>query len=121
MGSADACDQFAYAERLGDVVVGAKLERLNFFFLCIENRHHEHRQAWCECANAAKSFNAADARHIDVEQDHVDGSGVEQLQCFFPARSFVNLEAEFGQRRPQSAADGRFIVNDENTNGRLVH
>ena len=49
------------------------------------------------------------------------GVEVEQLQSFFSARSFGDLESEFDERWAQCAADGRFVVNDQNANGRLVH
>ena len=44
-GGADAGDQFAGAEGLGDVVVGAQFERLHFFLFAVAHREHQHGQA----------------------------------------------------------------------------
>ena len=120
-GGADARDQFANAEGLGDVVVGAEFERLHLFFFAFANGDHQNRQAGSKSADAAQGLNAADAGHVDVEQDHVDVAGVQQLQRFFAARRFSDLKAEFNERRAQGSADGRFVVDDKNANGRLVH
>ena len=121
MRGADAGDEFADAERLSDVVVGAQFERFDLFFLAFENGHHEHGQARCEGTDAAQRLDAADTGHIDVEQDDVDRSGVEQLQRLFAPRRLVDLEAEFAEGRPQGAANGGFVVDDENTNDGLIH
>ena len=107
MGGANARDEFANAEGLGDVVVGAQFKRLHFFLFAFADSDHENGQAGREGADAAQGFNAADAGHVDVEQDHVDVAGVEQLQSFFAARGFSDLEAEFNERRAQGSADGR--------------
>ena len=48
-------------------------------------------------------------------------SGMEQLQRLFAARRFAELETKFHQRRAQVHADGRFIIDNQNANSRLVH
>ena len=66
---ADAGDQLARAEGLGDIVVGAQFERLHLILFLIAHRQHQDRQPGSEGANAAQRFNAADAGHIHIEQD----------------------------------------------------
>src|SRR6202034_3928846 len=109
---ADARDELANAEGLGDVVIGSELQGFTFFFLRVEYGHHEHRKAWRRGSNAAQGLDAADARHIDVEQNDIDRRGVEQLQRLFSARGFVNLKAQFDERGPKGAANGRLVVDD---------
>ncbi len=70
---ADAGDQFAGAERLGNVIVRAEVERLHFVFFLVAHGQHQDRQPRSKSANAAQRLNAADARHIHVEQHSVVG------------------------------------------------
>ena len=118
---ANARDQFARAEGLGNVVVRAKFQRLNLFFFAVAHRQHQHRQPRSKRADAAQRFDSADARHVDVEQHHVVSAGMQQLQRLFSARCFAELKSKLGQRRPQRAADRGFIIDDKNANGGLIH
>ena len=67
-------------------------------------------------AERAQCLHATDAGHIHIQQNSVVGCAAQQLQRLFSARGFGHLKAEFGQRRTQCPADGRFIVNNENAN-----
>ncbi len=118
---ADAGDQFASAEGLGDIVVGAQFERLDLLLFAVAHGKHENGQAGGEGTDAAQGFNAADAGHIDIEQDDVEAPGAQHLQSLFAARCLDHLKAELDQRRPQRSADGRFIVDEKNANHSLVH
>ena len=42
-----------------------------------------------KAADAAQRLDAANAGHVDVEQNNIDGSGMEQLQGFFAARGLL--------------------------------
>ncbi len=119
--SANAGDQFARAEGLGDVVVGAQLQRLHFFLFLVAHGQHEDGQPGSKGANAAQRLHAANARHVDVEQNRIAGRGAQHLQSLFAARGFGHLKAELQQRRPQRPADGRFVVDDKNANSGLAH
>src|SRR6202034_1157060 len=57
---ANARDELANAERLGDVVVCTEFKRFNLFFLAVQDRHHEHGQPGCEGADAPERLNPAD-------------------------------------------------------------
>jgi hypothetical protein len=118
---ADAGDELADAEGLGDVVIRALLKRGNLFFFGVTDGDHEHGQARGEGADAAQGFNAADAGHVDIEQDNVNGRGVKELQRLFTARGFKDLEAQLSERWPQGAANGGFIIDNKNTDRGLVH
>ena len=121
-GGADAGDQFANAEGLGHVVVGAEIEGFHLVFLLVAHGEHEHGQAGSKSADAAQRFNAADAGHIDVEQDTTSKLlARSSLQRLFAARGLGHLKAELNQRGAQGPADGRFVVDNKNANGRLVH
>ena len=119
--SADTRYEFADAEGLGDVIVGAKLESFNLFLFTVANCHHKHRKPGRKSANAAQRLNAADTWHVDVEKDNIDRRGMKQLQGFFAARRLEHLKPEFRKRRPECPANRRFVVNDENANCGLIH
>jgi hypothetical protein len=59
-----------------------------------------------KAANAAQGLDAADAGHVHVEQDGVEGRGAQQLQRLFAARGLGDLKAKFHQRGAQRPADG---------------
>src|SRR5580698_5811155 len=120
-GRAHTRNQFARAERLGDVIVGAQVERLYLFFFLVAHCQHENRQARRGGANAAQRLHAADARHVHVEKHRIERRRSEQLQRLFAARGFGHLEPEFRERRPQRPADCGLVVDHKNANGLRVH
>ena len=121
MRGADARNQLANAEGLGHIVVGAQLQRLHLVLFAVAHRHHQHRQARRRAANAAQRLNAANARHVDVQQHHIHGIRVQQLQRFLAARGLDDLKTKLAQRRPQRAADGGFVVHNHHSNRVLAH
>ena len=118
---ADACNQLAHAEWLGDIVVRAQLQRLDLLLFRIAHGEHENGQPWRKGANAAQGFNAADSGHIHVKQNHIKAACAQRLESLFAARDIHDLKAELHQRRPERPADGRFIVNNKNANCCLCH
>ena len=68
---ADASDELARVERLGDVVVGAHLEADDAVDRIAARRQHDHRQPRRALAQRAEDFDAAHVGQHQVEQDEV--------------------------------------------------
>jgi hypothetical protein len=109
---ADTSNQFACAEGLGDVIISTELERLYFLVFSIEDGKHEDGKLGREGAKAAKGLDAADARHVDIKQDYVEGSRAQHLQRFFTANCFSDVKPEFGEGRTQRSTDRGFVIDD---------
>ena len=56
-----------------------------------------------------------------VAAAHVEPVIARDGQRLFATRRLSNQKAEFGEWRPKGSANGRFVVNDQNANGWLVH
>ena len=63
--------EFVGVDRLGDVVEGALLEGLDRGLDRCVGRDHDHDQVRIEVVNPPLQLHPVDARHLDVEQDHI--------------------------------------------------
>ena len=68
---ADARDEHDERERLGEVVVGAGVERLGLVVLAVLRGEHEYRRPVARLAELVADLVAVDARQHDVEHDRV--------------------------------------------------
>ena len=69
-GGAHACEQLGGAERLGQVVVRAEIERLHLVVLVRAGGNHHHRQARPR-AQLAQDVNAVHVRQTEIEDDQI--------------------------------------------------
>ena len=113
---ADARQQFRRAERLGDVIVGAGVERGHFILLGIAHRQHDDRDLGAGADGAAR-LQAAHPRHVHVEQNQVEAVRANGIQRLLAGARFVKFIAVPGQRGAQHAADLRLIVDHQNAAG----
>ena len=81
---ADARQQLLGAERLGDVVVRAGVERLDLLRLVDARRQHQDRHA-TPVAQPTTHLDAVQARQRQVEQDDVRPLGSARLERDRPA------------------------------------
>ena len=101
-----ARDQFAGAEGLGYIIIGARLKRLDLLLFSIPNGDHQNWQSRRKRSNAAQRLKSANSWHIDVQQNSVKASSPQLLDSFFTAGGFHDLKSEIKQRWPQCPADG---------------
>ena len=66
--------QFADAERLLDIIVGAEIERLDFLRLAIARGEHDHRRRR-ELADVAQNILAVPVGQPEVENDQIGRAG----------------------------------------------
>ena len=79
---ADAFQQQALAERLGDVVVGAETQTHQFIDFLVLRRQEDHRHGTA-LPQPLQQFHPVHARHLDVEHGQVHRPGGEALQGAF--------------------------------------
>ncbi len=77
--------QLALVERLGDEVVGSRLEGAEPLFASAGRDHHDRKEFGRRVGpDPAADLVAVHLRHQDVEQDEVDVLGLEQRERFRP-------------------------------------
>jgi hypothetical protein len=102
-------------ERLGEIVVGAPLHRLNGGLDGAVSGHDHDLGIGSLLAHLAEQREPIDARHADVEQDEVEGLGLglpERRRAVFHGGDLVAGAAEALFKDP---AQPVFVVGDENT------
>ncbi len=112
--------------RLGDEVVGARLDRAQPIFAARHRGHHDHRHAGGLgiLPDAAADLVAVHARHDDVEQHEV-GAEPQLRECFDAVARRFRLVPESLDQRLRDAPGRVVVVDDENPFGefrdRLSH
>ena len=66
---AHAGQQFVHPERLGQIIVGAEIERLDLAGLVAAARQHHDRNAVVAAADHAQQFMALDIGQAEIEND----------------------------------------------------
>ena len=117
---AHAGEQFIHPERLGQVIVGAEIERLDLAGLVAAARQHHDRHAVVAAADHAQQFVALDIRQAEIENDQCRVLR-EQFQRQLAVGGFEDLIALRAKPHPQQLADRRFIVDDHDFYRRGVH
>ena len=107
---ADALDQQALAERLGDVVVGAEAQAHQLVHLLVLGGEEDHRHR-AALAQPLQQLHAVHARHLDVEHRQVDRPGVQALQRAFAVGIGADLEALLLQRHRHAGEDVAVVVD----------
>ncbi len=112
----DAGEKFLDAEGLGDVVVGAGVEGLDFALLVLSNGEDDDRSLMA-AADGAADFDAAHVGHHEVGHDEVGNPVVKDAQALFGVVGGAHVEALRGECGAQHAGDLRLIVDDEDAVG----
>ena len=69
---ADAREQFVHAERLGDVIVGAQIERLHLAAFVGAARQHDDRNRRAVLAQVPDDLEAVDVGQAEIEHEKID-------------------------------------------------
>ncbi|MOA07157.1 hypothetical protein D3C78_1268400 [compost metagenome] len=108
----DAGHHLPYAERLAHVVVGPGIQQPHLLLLRIPCRQHQHRVG-VVFADGLQDLDAVPVRQAEI-QDHQIGVEVAVLrQPFVDAHRLAHLVPLGDQADPQKAANGRFIIYDQ--------
>src|SRR3569623_40443 len=109
-------EQFADAERLGEVVVGARIERCNLVFLLSARRQDDHRRR--------KPFAQA-SEHVEpvlIGQAKIENNQVGRLRSSLGKRTLSGFRLDQPialsfQRRAYELADRAFVFDQQNECG----
>ena len=109
---ADASQQFLQLERLGHVVVGAKVEALDLVLHAAPRRQHEDVRAQTVLAPTLQQRQTVFLGQHDVEDDDVVLGGARLEIAFLTVGGDIDGEAFFFQPLPKGA-DKRFVIFDQ--------
>ena len=112
-GGAKARGEFGDGERLGDEIVGSGVERPHLVAFAVANGEHQNLQPGSHAAELPAGFNAADTRHVDVQQNGVEPAAFHALQGLLSVGRFGDFEAQRVERTIERAAQIGLIVGDE--------
>ena len=111
-GDADARQQLARAERLGQVVVGARVERPHLVAFLVARRDDEDR-AREPGAQLADDVDAVEVGQAEVEDDEVRPAALGDRERFGRRGRLDDAVAVDAQRDAQEAADLRFVFDHQ--------
>ena len=109
-GGAQPGEQLVHAERLGDVVVGAEIERLHLAGFVTATREHDDGNALVAGANGLQQIEPLRVGQAEIENDQV-GRLVEQIERRLAVRRLDDLITLRGEAHAQQLAD-RWLVID---------
>ena len=109
--------QFADAERLLDIIVGAEIERLDLLRLAIARGEHDHRRRR-ELADVAQNVLAVPIGQAEVENDEIGRAGRRQPQSLGAGLGRLHLKAGGGERDGEKPLNLRLIVDHQNARAR---
>jgi len=120
-GSADSGGELSYLERLDDVVVGAGVKGLHGVVFGIADGDNEDGDVRILMADAATSLHTTHAGHVEVHEDCVVWSGVEEAEGVFTRAGFTDAETEGREGGAEPMADGRVVFYDEHGALQVIH
>jgi hypothetical protein len=111
---ANARQQHGEAERLGDVIVGARLQTKDGIGVRIVPGQHDDRRFEAAFSQDADRFPAVDVRQAHVHDDEVDLTGLHRLHAFGARFDRTGLEFVVqSELFDKPAAKLVVIVNDQ--------
>jgi len=105
--------QLSHVERLGDVIVGARVKRFNLIVLAVPYGEHQDRQTRRQPVDFAAGLYTAHARHIHVEEHRVVVRLADKTERLLPGSSLGDAESEVIESYAQRAPNGGFVIHHE--------
>ena len=109
---AHAREQLFHAERLGDVIVGAEIERLDLGNFVAAARQHHDRNILAPLTNLAEQLEPLHVGKAEIENDEV-GLVSHQIESGLRVGRVDGLIALRAQSHAQQFADRRLVVDDK--------
>ena len=119
--ASNASDQLGTVERLGEEIVGTRLEAFDLIVDFVEGRHHDHGQEPCFGIrfDPAAHLVAIELGHHHVEENEIRGFLRDLLQRLFAVSCLDDLEPLAQQQRLEEFQVEKAIVHDQKTTSRL--
>jgi hypothetical protein len=118
-----AGEQFADAERFGDVVVGAAVETEDFVRFRVSRDQHQDR---CVSARAFGAKRPADGDSVqtgqhDVKNNDVEPLGAGEIETATAVCRFANVEVREIEVQPKQIADRLLVFEDQDDTAARCH
>ena len=110
-------EQHDERERLGQVVVGAEVERVGLVVLAVLRRQHQDRHPVLGGAQLLDDPVAGQPRQHDVEDDRVVGGFLRHVQPVRAGVRDVDGEALVGQPALQRRREPDLVLDDQQSHG----
>ena len=107
-----------HAERLRDVVVGARVDAVHLFVPAAPGRQHQHRHRDAGVAPPAQERQAVDLRQAEIENHRVVAFGLPEIFAARTVGSAVHGIPRGAERRGQLPGDPRFVLDDQDPHQR---
>ena len=107
-------------ERLGEVVVGARIEPgdfIGYFATCGQNQYLGLAVGF---PKFPEHGHAVDMGEIEVEHDKVEGLDIEQLERLLPVVAAVDAIGQVAQAACDRVAQCSLVFDDQNTHNSLL-
>ena len=117
---AEAREQLARRERLGDVVVGAELETDDAVGLVALRGEHEHGHVALR-ADALADLEPVDARHHHVEEHGVDAALLEHRQPLLSVARALHRDAVLLEVAREQLEEPSVVVDEEHAHARHAY
>ena len=119
-GRPHARQEFLHAERLGDVVVCAEIQRFDLGGLVAAAREHDNGHVFALSPDFAQEIEPLHVRQPEIEDDEI-GRLCHQLERRLGIWRVDGLVALRAQSHAQQFADWRLVVDDQHSEGRSGH
>ena len=109
-----ACEQFRVRERLGEVVVGTRIQAFNPIPHRVSGSQHQNGRPDAGFTKRAADLEAVEAREHDVEHDRVVLGGLTAGERLWPLADDVDGHALFSKPALEEARKLALVFRDEN-------
>ncbi len=108
-------------DRLGDVVPGAELERLNGVAHAAQTGHHQDRQLRVVAGHGGQHMQAVHARQTQIAQHQIGSLATDEVDAGLAVERLENLEAAVLQKGGQHFEDQLLVVDHQDARGFFGH
>lgn len=109
----DASEEFHGIEGFADVIVGSGVEAADDVFRLASRTDEDHREIVVSLAEMLERIQAADAGHVDVQQDQRRLEALQFLECLFPARGALDTISLVLERQSHEREVIEVVVDDQ--------
>ena len=112
-GALDHLQQLLGLERLFQVVVGARLHRLDDPLARAVGGQHDHRQVGPVPLDPLQDLDAVESGHPDIQEHDIDPFAPQDLQCLLPVGCLQDLQIRSAEQVTDVLPHGGFVVDNQ--------
>ena len=107
-------------KRLGEVVVGARIEPRYLVGDLATCREHKHLGLTISCPELPEHGHAVDMGEIEVEHDKIKGLDIEQIEGLLPVVAAVDAIGQVAQAACDRIAQRPLVLDDQDAHNVLL-